>query len=100
MLDLVYVAVIVIFFAVALGYARACDRGQAGRRAGLGRLRVRVAAVQRGRRAGDLRHRAAPERAAVQPAGAGRRAAGPGLQHGRQLHHQHQLAELRPRRRR
>jgi hypothetical protein len=27
MLDLEYVAVIVIFFAIALGYARACDRG-------------------------------------------------------------------------
>lgn len=27
MLDLVYIAVILIFFAVALGYARACDRG-------------------------------------------------------------------------
>ena len=27
MLDLVYLAVIVIFFAIALGYARACDRG-------------------------------------------------------------------------
>ena len=27
MLDLVYLAVIVIFFEIALGYARACDRG-------------------------------------------------------------------------
>jgi len=27
MLDLVYIGVIVIFFAVALGYARACDGG-------------------------------------------------------------------------
>jgi hypothetical protein len=27
MLDLVFVAVIVVFFVVALGYAQACDRG-------------------------------------------------------------------------
>jgi hypothetical protein len=27
MLDLMYVGIIVIFFAIALGYARACDRG-------------------------------------------------------------------------
>jgi hypothetical protein len=27
MLDLVYVASVLVFFAVALGYARACDRG-------------------------------------------------------------------------
>jgi hypothetical protein len=27
MLDVVYVAIILVFFAVALGYARACDRG-------------------------------------------------------------------------
>ena len=27
MLDLVYLAVILVFFAIALGYARACDRG-------------------------------------------------------------------------
>jgi hypothetical protein len=27
MLDLVYVAILVAFFAVALWYARACDRG-------------------------------------------------------------------------
>jgi hypothetical protein len=27
MLDVVYIAIILIFFAVALGYARACDRG-------------------------------------------------------------------------
>ncbi len=35
--------------------------------------------------------------AAVQPGRAGRRRAGPRLQHVRQLHHQHQLAELRRR---
>jgi hypothetical protein len=27
MLDVVYVAVVVVFFAVALGYVGACDRG-------------------------------------------------------------------------
>ena len=36
-------------------------------------------------------------RAAAQPAGVGRGAAGPGLQHRRQLRHQHQLAGLRRR---
>jgi hypothetical protein len=27
MLDIVYVAITVVFFAIALGYAAACDRG-------------------------------------------------------------------------
>jgi len=27
MLDVVFVGIVVIFFAIALGYARACDRG-------------------------------------------------------------------------
>ena len=30
MLDIVFIAIIVIFFAVALGYTRAIDRGLAG----------------------------------------------------------------------
>ena len=27
MLDVVYVAIVIVFFAIALAYARACDRG-------------------------------------------------------------------------
>lgn len=27
MLDVLYVAIVIVFFALALGYARACDRG-------------------------------------------------------------------------
>ena len=47
-----------------------------------------------------LRAPAPPGVPAVQPAGAGRGQPRPRLQHGGELHHQHQLAGLRPARRR
>ena len=65
--------------------------------AALDDLRVRDAAVQPGRLRPALRAAAAATHAAAEPARHGRGPAGPRLQHGSQLRHQHELAELRRR---
>ena len=65
--------------------------------AGLESVHVRAAGVQHLRRDRDLRDPAAAGAPAPQPAALRRRAARARLQHGRQLHHQHQLAGLQRR---
>ncbi len=64
-----------------------------GRRGdGLARIRRGHAALQLCLAAADLRHRARAAFPAVEPAEARRRGAGPGLEHRRLVHHEHQLA--------
>ena len=68
--------------------------GGPGARAGLVRLYARDARFLRCRLSGSLRRPEAPGPAAVESARLRWRGAGSRLQHGDQLHHQHQLAEL------
>ena len=81
---------------VERGLYRLAGRRCAGR-AALDDLRVRDAAVQPRRLHPALRAAAPASRPAAQSARYGRGAAGPRVQHGRQLRHQHELAELRRR---
>ena len=71
-------------------------RGRDARDA-LDRVRADHAGVQPGLDARPLRDDAPPGAPAVQPAGARRGSAGPGVQHRRLVHHQHQLAVVRRR---
>ncbi len=72
-------------------------RRRRGARAALARLHGRHAAVPRRRLRAPVSAAAAARRAAVQSGRADRGRAGPRVQHRDQLHHQHQLAELRRR---